>query len=59
MKAVANDAATLVGLGDGRSVGYGRFHVEAFVFPEDEPQKPAVAKKKTTSAGKKARSATA
>jgi len=30
MKAVLNDAGTLVGLADGRSVGYGRFAVESF-----------------------------
>jgi hypothetical protein len=30
MRAVLNDAGTLVGLADGRSVGYGRFDVESF-----------------------------
>jgi len=30
MRAILNDAAVLVGLGDGRSIGYGRFAVEAF-----------------------------
>lgn len=30
MRAVVNDAGILVGLADGRSVGYGRFTVEAF-----------------------------
>ena len=30
MRAVLNDAGTLVGLADGRSVGYGRFTVESF-----------------------------
>jgi hypothetical protein len=30
MRAVLSDAGTLVGLGDGRSVGYGRFIVERF-----------------------------
>lgn len=30
MRAVVNDAGTLVGLADGRSVGYGRFIVESF-----------------------------
>lgn len=30
MRAVLEDAGTLVGLGDGRSVGYGRFAVDAF-----------------------------
>ena len=39
MKAVVTDAGTLVGLGDGRSVGYGRFGVRAFKFLIDEPEK--------------------
>jgi hypothetical protein len=30
MKAVLNDAGVLVGLADGRAVGYGRFTVESF-----------------------------
>lgn len=30
MRAVANDTGTLVGVADGRSVGYGRFDVESF-----------------------------
>jgi hypothetical protein len=30
MRAVLNDAGTLVGLADGRAVGYGRFAVESF-----------------------------
>lgn len=30
MRAVLNDAGQLTGLGDGRSIGYGRFTVEAF-----------------------------
>jgi hypothetical protein len=30
MQSVLNDAGTLVGIGDGRSVGYGRFTVESF-----------------------------
>jgi hypothetical protein len=34
MQAVLNDAGTLVGIADGRSVGFGRFSVEAFDFLE-------------------------
>lgn len=30
MRAVLNDAGTLVGLADGRSIGYGRFDIESF-----------------------------
>jgi hypothetical protein len=37
MKAVVIPAGTLVGLGDGRSVGYGRFAVKAFTFVNDAP----------------------
>jgi hypothetical protein len=41
MRAVLNDAGTLVGLADGRSVGYGRFEVQRFEEVSD-------AKKQTT-----------
>jgi hypothetical protein len=34
MEAVVNDAGKFVGLGDGRSVGYGRFTVESFEVSE-------------------------
>ncbi len=34
MEAVLNDAGLFVGLGDGRSIGYGRFDVEKFVVSE-------------------------
>jgi hypothetical protein len=36
MEAVALDAGRLVGLGDGRSVGYGRFEVVAFDVEEED-----------------------
>lgn len=36
MKAVIIDAGRLVGLGDGRAIGFGRFHVENFTT--DEPK---------------------
>lgn len=34
LEAVANDAGQLVGLGNGRSIGFGRFHVESFTVNE-------------------------
>lgn len=34
MEAVLNDAGTLVGLGDGRSIGFGRFTVDSFTVSE-------------------------
>lgn len=46
MKAVWNDAGTLVGLADGRSIGFGRFEVLKFDELSDEEKKPS-AKKKT------------
>ena len=47
MRAVLNDAGTLVGLADGRSVGYGRFKVEKFEDVSDTNKEPSNAKKKT------------
>jgi hypothetical protein len=46
MRAVLTDAGTLVGLADGRSVGYGRFEVLKFEELSEEEKKPG-AKKKT------------
>lgn len=43
MRAVLNDAGTLVGLGDGRSVGYGRFTVMAFTELANEEDTAASA----------------
>jgi hypothetical protein len=34
LEAVANDAGQLVGLGNGRSIGFGRFRVESFAVSE-------------------------
>lgn len=49
MRAVLNDAGTLVGLADGRSVGYGRFTVVNFAELSDSPaaseKKPGAKKK--------------
>jgi hypothetical protein len=41
MRAVLNDAGTLVGLADGRSVGYGRFEVKKFEELSDAKKKTA------------------
>lgn len=41
MRAVLNDAGTLVGLADGRSVGYGRFEVTKFEELSDAKKKTA------------------
>lgn len=41
MKAVLNDAGTLVGLADGRGVGYGRFDVVSFEVLDAEAQTAA------------------
>jgi hypothetical protein len=41
MRAVLNDAGTLVGLADGRSVGYGRFAVESFEVLDAEAKAAA------------------
>jgi hypothetical protein len=41
MRAVLNDAGTLVGLADGRSVGYGRFEVKKFEELIDAEKKTA------------------
>jgi hypothetical protein len=41
MRAVLNDAGTLVGLADGRSVGYGRFDVKKFDELTDAKKKTA------------------
>lgn len=41
MRAVLNDAGTLVGLADGRSVGYGRFDVESFEILDAEEKAAA------------------
>lgn len=46
MRAVLNDAGMLVGLADGRSIGYGRFEVVKFEEVSEEEKKPG-AKKKT------------
>ena len=46
MRAVITDAGTLVGLADGRSIGFGRFEVANFEEMSDEEKKPG-AKKKT------------
>ncbi|MBI4783274.1 MAG: hypothetical protein HY785_18430, partial [Oscillatoriophycideae cyanobacterium NC_groundwater_1537_Pr4_S-0.65um_50_18] len=35
MEAVAIDAGKLVGLGDGRSIGYGRFEMQSFEVNQD------------------------
>jgi hypothetical protein len=34
MRAVLNDAGVLVGIADGRSIGFGRFSVEGFEVVE-------------------------
>jgi hypothetical protein len=39
MQAAMESAGSFVGLGDGRSIGFGRFVVEEFQIEEDEPQK--------------------
>ncbi len=41
MRAALNDTGTLVGLGDGRSVGYGRFEVTSFEVIDAEAQAAA------------------
>ena len=41
MRSVLNDAGLLVGLGDGRSIGYGRFDVERFEEITDAKEKTA------------------
>jgi hypothetical protein len=41
MRAVLSDAGVLVGLADGRSVGYGRFAVD--LFEMDDAEKSAAA----------------
>lgn len=46
MRAVLTDAGTLVGLADGRSIGYGRFEVVSFDELSEDGKKPS-AKKKT------------
>jgi hypothetical protein len=46
MRAVLTDAGTLVGLADGRSIGFGRFEVVKFEEMSEEEKKPG-AKKKT------------
>lgn len=39
MEAVSIDAGRLVGLADGRAIGYGRFEIESFEVEEDESSK--------------------
>lgn len=41
MQSVINDAGTLVGLADGRSIGYGRFEVESFEVSNYSKEKTA------------------
>lgn len=45
MQSALSSAGSFVGLGDGRSIGFGRFDVDAFEIEEPKPESPKIKKK--------------